>query len=144
MAVSFDPITPDPGQLVTAKLQYTGPNPPPTDVHVDVQRPDGSWQAVTGYDTLPQGVDPTKEVALPFSLGNPVFEGTGVNPKLRVRWTWNGVDDPQRNEATGLTLTSWWLQDTRSFCRSVLGPNFNCVQVLKSIGQVWGKRGKGS
>ena len=86
-------IVPNPvsaGAHVIAKVRYRGSVPPkPTDVHIDARQPDGSWRAVTGYDHIPETIDPVEGFDLPFSAGNPNIGGVGEHI-LRLRWTLEG------------------------------------------------------
>jgi hypothetical protein len=72
--------------MVTARVKYTGGPPPPNDLHIDVQRDDGGWTAITGYSTIPKGMDPVAGIDIRFSTGNPNVGGPGKK-RFRVRWT---------------------------------------------------------
>jgi hypothetical protein len=139
-------VTPNPareGESVTARVTFPKPVPPvpPNDVHIDVLKPDGSWQPVTGYDTIPQGQDPGVGIDLPFSAGNPNIGGIGDH-RLRVRWSINRVDMAGAMEET--TLAVWArIGGIRKTCLGILPEGWDCAKMANSIGQVWGKPKKG-
>ena len=90
MSFSIVPNPANAGAHVVAKVRYPGPVPPkPTDVHIEARQRDGSWRAITGYDHIPETLDPSEGFDLPFSAGNPNIGGIGEHI-LRVRWTLEG------------------------------------------------------
>ena len=97
MSIIIEPPNPRPGQLVNAKVKYEGAPPPatqPNDVHIDVQLPNGSWRAITGYSTIPGGGQAARNgLDIPFSLGNANIVGPGPFT-FQVRWTHNGTNMP--------------------------------------------------
>ncbi|MCP4488618.1 MAG: hypothetical protein GY820_15090 [Gammaproteobacteria bacterium] len=80
------------GAMCTAHVAYNGITPPvPNDVHIDAKHEDGTWHAVTGYETIPGGLNPVAGFDIRFSGGNPNVGGSGPR-KFRVRWT---LDDSE-------------------------------------------------
>src|SRR5262247_4901953 len=131
MPISFtpSPVT-NPGEMVTAHVKYNGPGAVPHDVHIDAQQPDGSWNAVTGYDHIPPGMNPAAGFDIPFSSGNPHVRGTGTH-KLRVRWTNDQHETTLIEEAE---LMIWPKAGTvRRTCLGMLSPGWDCTKILKAI-----------
>lgn len=127
-----DPVE-NPGELVKANVKYTGPRPPvPNDVHLDVQQPDGTWRAITGYERIPEDRDPLEGFDLPFSSGNPHVGGPGLK-KFRVRWTLDGNPIPGvAPEEKDLRI--WPPTGPRRTCLGLLPAGWDCAKVLKAIG----------
>jgi hypothetical protein len=67
MSIIVTPSNPAPGQSVVFTLKYEGSPPPPTDVHVQVETPNG-WDPVVGYDDIKSVTDET---------GRPIDPGKG-------------------------------------------------------------------
>ena len=90
MSITVTPDSTDIGAMCTAHLRYEGAAPPvPNDVHIDAKHDDGTWHAVTGYEIIPNGMNPVAGFDIRFSGGNPNVGGPG-NRDFRVRWTLNG------------------------------------------------------
>jgi hypothetical protein len=87
MSIVVRPTLPLVGQIVTLTVKYEGGPPPPNDVHVEVEN-DGTWQPITGYDRIPDGMNPLNGFDMPVPPTSN-WRGPGVH-KFRVRWTRDG------------------------------------------------------
>lgn len=92
MTIVLVPRYPQAGKIVTVHARYTPATPPlPNDVHLDVRKPDGTWDPVVGYDhAIPaESGNPTDGVNITFAPTPPKFPGPG-SYQTRIRWTRNG------------------------------------------------------
>jgi hypothetical protein len=110
MSISVKPSNPSAGQIITFHLKYEGTPPPvPDDVHVWVEKQDGTWTRVTGYDRIPRDPDNPVEDKDPLTgFGLPIpptpdWIAPGRH-RFKVQWTSGGKEIS--TEITSVTTTS--------------------------------------